>query len=46
MRLWDTRTHAELGQLCAGSQGAISGIAFSRDGRTLASAGKRGTVWL
>jgi WD40 repeat protein len=44
IRLWDARTHKPLGAM-PGRTGTVFRVAFSRDGRQLASAGDRIRVW-
>jgi WD40 repeat protein len=44
IRLWDTRTHRELGSPLNGPPGGVSGISFAPGGGTLASAQGDGTV--
>jgi len=46
IRLWDLKTRKERGRF-AGRQGAITGLAFTADGKRLASAGRDGTtiIW-
>ena len=39
VRLWDVRTHRQLGAAAARPQREVTSVAFSADGRTLASAG-------
>jgi len=39
VRLWDVRSGKQLGQPLLGHTGTVDGVAFSPDGRTLASAG-------
>ena len=46
MRLWDVATRRPLGQPLTGHTGAISALAFSPDGTTLASASRDRTVRL
>ena len=43
LKLWDTKTGLEVGTLF-GYRGGVAGFAFSRDGNTLYSAGRRGEV--
>ncbi|WP_437842502.1 pentapeptide repeat-containing protein [Sorangium sp. So ce1153] len=45
IRLWDVDSWTEL-RVLAGSQGVVSSLAFSGDGRTLASSGADGTIHL
>jgi WD40 repeat protein len=46
VRLWDLRTHRQVGQPLRGHPSAVLGIAFSPDGRTLASADIEGEMRL
>ncbi|MDT7713321.1 MAG: hypothetical protein QOG46_2061, partial [Pseudonocardiales bacterium] len=41
VRLWDVRTHKQLGRALTGHSGQVNSVAFSPDGRTLASAGDK-----
>jgi WD40 repeat protein len=46
VRLWDSRTHRQLGSPLTGHTGDVWSVAFSHDGSTLASAGADGTIRL
>ena len=46
IRLWDIRTHKQLGTPLRGHIGRVRSLAFSRDGRTLASASADTTIRL
>jgi WD40 repeat protein len=45
-RLWNLRTHGELGGRLTGPSAGLHALAFSPDGRTLAGAGGREAIWL
>ena len=46
MILWDATTGKPRGEPLAGHKGSVSGVAYSPDGKTLASASKDRTVIL
>jgi WD40 repeat protein len=45
-RLWDARTHHQIGAPLAAGPGRVAGMAFSHDGRTLVTTSQDGTTRL